>query len=120
MRANESFGLTTLRDRHVTIEGASVEFTFTGKTSKKQVVRLRDRRWRAWSSAARRFRDTSYSSTWTTTASASVDSGDVNDYLREITGENFTRRTFAPGRDGARGARPAGAWPGGRRETGAA
>jgi DNA topoisomerase-1 len=43
-RLNRSFGLTTLRDRHATIEGARVRFRFTGKSGKRHDVTLRDRR----------------------------------------------------------------------------
>lgn len=94
-RANESFGLTTLRDRHVTIEGASVEFTFTGKTSKKQVVRLRDRRLARLVERCKEIPGYELFQYLDDDGQRQrVDSGDVNDYLREITGENFTAKDF--------------------------
>jgi DNA topoisomerase I len=43
-RLNKSFGLTTLRDRHATIEGARVRFRFRGKSGQMHEVGLRDRR----------------------------------------------------------------------------
>jgi DNA topoisomerase-1 len=43
-RLNKSFGLTTLRDRHAKIEGATIRFRFTGKSGKPHEVTLRDRR----------------------------------------------------------------------------
>lgn len=43
-RLNKSFGLTTLRDRHARIHGASVRFRFQGKSGLKHEVDLRDRR----------------------------------------------------------------------------
>ncbi len=43
-RLNKSFGLTTLRDRHATIQGASVRFRFRGKSGRVHEVGLRDRR----------------------------------------------------------------------------
>src|SRR5215213_7111954 len=43
-RENKSFGLTTLRNRHVKVEGSEVEFSFRGKSGKPVRVGLRDRR----------------------------------------------------------------------------
>lgn len=94
-RANESFGLTTLRDRHVTIEGATVEFNFTGKTSKKHSVQLRDRR---LARLVERCKEIPGYELFQYLDDAGqrqrVDSGDVNDYLRTVTGENFTAKDF--------------------------
>src|SRR5262249_33682617 len=41
---NHSFGLTTLRDRHVQIAGATVQLQFRGKSGKQHTVRITDRR----------------------------------------------------------------------------
>lgn len=43
-RANGSYGLTTLRDRHVSVEGARVRFRFRGKSGKRHEVALADPR----------------------------------------------------------------------------
>lgn len=43
-RANKSFGLTTLRDRHVTVSGTTVRFQFRGKSGKDHTISLQDRR----------------------------------------------------------------------------
>ena len=43
-RLNRSFGLTTLRDRHVAIEGSRVHFRFRGKSGKVHETGIRDRR----------------------------------------------------------------------------
>jgi DNA topoisomerase-1 len=43
-RLNRSFGLTTLRDRHASIDGSAVTFRFRGKSGRKHEVGLRDRR----------------------------------------------------------------------------
>jgi len=53
-RLNKSFGLTTLRDRHATIDGSAVTFRFRGKSGQKHEVGLRDRR---LASVVRRCRD---------------------------------------------------------------
>ena len=94
-RANGSFGLTTLRDRHVDVNGSQVRFSFRGKAGKEHVIDVRDPRMarivrRLPSCPAR-----SCSSTWTRTASAAtIDSSDVNAYLAEITGADFTAKDF--------------------------
>src|SRR5205085_9490285 len=43
-KANRSFGLTTLRDRHVDVEGSRLRFRFRGKSGKEHEVDVRDRR----------------------------------------------------------------------------
>ena len=43
-RLNKSFGLTTLRDRHATVDGSQIRFRFNGKSGKRHEVTLRDRR----------------------------------------------------------------------------
>ena len=43
-RANGSFGLTTLRDRHVDVNGSQVRFSFRGKAGKEHVIDLHDPR----------------------------------------------------------------------------
>jgi DNA topoisomerase-1 len=43
-KANNSFGLTTMRNRHVTINGASALFRFRGKSGKEHKIKVTDRR----------------------------------------------------------------------------
>jgi DNA topoisomerase-1 len=43
-KANRSFGLTTLRDRHVEVSGSNIRFEFRGKSGKNHSVSLNDRR----------------------------------------------------------------------------
>ncbi len=43
-RTNESYGLTTLHDEHVDVHGATVQFSFRGKSGKEHTVGVRDRR----------------------------------------------------------------------------
>ena len=43
-RKNRSYGLTTLRNRHVDVSGSSVRFRFRGKSGKPHVIRMKDRR----------------------------------------------------------------------------
>lgn len=92
---NGSFGLTTLRDRHVDFSGARCTFEFIGKGGKKQSIELDDSR---LARVVRRCRDVpgyelfQYYNAEDTRCR--ISSSDVNDYLREITGEPFTAKDF--------------------------
>jgi DNA topoisomerase-1 len=94
-RKNRSYGLTTLRNEHVFVEGPVVHFGFRGKSGKDHVVRVRDRRlativndlhslpgkmlFQYLDPKGRR---------------RGVDSDDVNAYLRQITGRDFSAKDF--------------------------
>ncbi len=94
-RQNESYGLTTLRDDHVEIAGARVRFHFRGKSGKEHEVDLRDRR---IATIVRRCRDMPGQELFQYVdddgTRQTVDSGDVNDFLREIGGQDFTATDF--------------------------
>jgi DNA topoisomerase-1 len=94
-RTNESFGLTTLRDDHVDVEGASVHFSFRGKSGKEHRVDIRDRR---LANVIRRSQDLPGQHLFQYEdpdgVPRAIGSQDVNDYLREISGENFTAKDF--------------------------
>ena len=94
-RANRSFGLTTLRDRHVDVDGAAVRFEFRGKGGKEHAVDVRDPR---VARIVRRLQDLPGQELFQYVddegVRRSVDSGDVNAYLREISGEDFTAKDF--------------------------
>lgn len=92
---NGSFGLTTMRDRHVNIHGAEVEFEFRGKSGKKHQISLRDRR---LAKIIKRCRDIPgyelFQYLDEDDQRQVIGSGDVNDYLQEITDESFTAKDF--------------------------
>jgi DNA topoisomerase-1 len=94
-RENRSFGLTTLRDRHVAVTGPAVSFAFRGKSGVTHEVGLRDRR---LAKIVARCRDLPgyqlFQYLDDEGRRQTVDSGDVNDYLREITGQDFTAKDF--------------------------
>src|SRR5262245_14430737 len=94
-RANRSFGLTTLRDSHVDVSGSKLEFRFRGKSGREHVVDVQDRR---LSRIVKRCQDLpGYQLFQYRDASGrrrSIESADVNDYLREITGAGFTAKDF--------------------------
>jgi DNA topoisomerase-1 len=94
-RSNGSFGLTTLRDEHARIEGSTVRFHFRGKSGKSRSVSLTDKR---VARAVRRCRDLPGHELFQyldeNGEPHSIDSGDVNEYLREISGDEFTAKDF--------------------------
>jgi DNA topoisomerase-1 len=94
-RQNGSFGLTTLRDRHAHIHGATLELEFKGKSGKLHRVRVDDAR---LARVVRRCRDVPGQRLFQYRGEDgefhAVTSGDVNDYLREVTGQPFSAKDF--------------------------
>jgi DNA topoisomerase I len=94
-RANGSFGLTTLRDDHVEISGSTLRFQFRGKSGKVHKVALSDPR---LARIVRRCQALPGEELFQYVDEAgeqqTIGSGDVNDYLREISGEEFTAKDF--------------------------
>ena len=94
-RTNKSFGLTTLRARHVNVDGKAVEFRFRGKSGVFHTIKLEDRR---LARIIARVRDLPGQELFQYIDDAgephTVDSADVNDYLRAITGEDYTAKDF--------------------------
>ena len=94
-RNNDSYGATTLRDRHARVRGAAVELSFRGKGGKPYRVALRDRRMAA---LVRRCRDLPGQRLFQYVDQEGrpvpVTSTDVNDYVREVTGGPFTAKDF--------------------------
>src|SRR4030095_3439743 len=94
-RENRSYGLTTLRTRHVTVEGARLRFEFRGKGGKRHTVDVRARRLAA---VVRRCQDLPGHELFQYLDEdgqrQAIDSADVNDYVREIAGEEFTAKDF--------------------------
>lgn len=95
VRANGSFGLTTLRDRHVTIRGEAMQFEFKGKSGVRQRVTLSDRRLARIVKRCQelpgqelfQYIDDGGRRRW-------IASADVNDYLRAAAGEAFSTKDF--------------------------
>jgi DNA topoisomerase I len=94
-RANRSFGLTTLQDRHVEISGANIRFEFKGKSGKSHQVSLSDRR---LAKIVRRCQEIPGEDLFQYIdeegTRQTITSGDVNDYLRDISGQDFTAKDF--------------------------
>ncbi|WP_332851608.1 DNA topoisomerase IB [Duganella sp. S19_KUP01_CR8] len=94
-RENKSFGLTTLRDRHVRLDGRKVEFHFRGKSGVQHTVEVEDRR---LANIIRRTRDLPGQELFQYIDDDgnphAIGSADVNDYLQAIAGEDYTAKDF--------------------------
>jgi DNA topoisomerase-1 len=94
-KSNKSFGLTTLRDQHVDVKGGTVRFRFRGKSGKLHNVDINDRR---LARIIKECRDLPGQELFQYLDDdgevQDVNSGDVNAYLREITGTDFTAKDF--------------------------
>jgi DNA topoisomerase-1 len=94
-RANKSYGLTTLQDRHVRVSGTELRFTFRGKSGVAHAFNVTDRR---LASIVRRCRDLPGQELFQYVDEGGVPqdvgSAEVNEYLREITGEDVTSKDF--------------------------
>jgi DNA topoisomerase-1 len=94
-RENDSFGLTTMHDRHVRINGTTLMFRFRGKSGLTHTVELTDSR------LARIVRECQdlpgyelFQYVDESGEICRVDSADVNQYIREISGQDFTAKDF--------------------------
>lgn len=90
-----SFGLTTLQDKHVKIDGAKMNFGFKGKKGVYQSISLRSKK---LSRLVKQCRDIPGKELFQyydeEGKRCTIDSGDVNTYLKGITGEDFTAKDF--------------------------
>jgi DNA topoisomerase-1 len=94
-KENKSFGLTTMRNRHVEIEGSTVRFQFRGKSGKKHSVEISDRR---VARIIQKCQDLPGQQLFQyedpAGEVAAIGSEDVNDYLQRITSRPFTAKDF--------------------------
>lgn len=94
-RQNQSYGLTTMRDKHVEIKGDCARFRFRGKSGKIAEFEIHDRR---LTSIVARCRDLPgyelFQFLNDQGEPESIDSTMVNDYLRGIAGEDITAKDF--------------------------
>ena len=95
VRANGSYGLTTLRNRHVSIRGPRLLFRFRAKSGIVQQVQLEDAR---LARSVKRLQElpgqTLFQYVDADGQRQRVDSDDVNAYLRAASGQDFTARDF--------------------------
>jgi DNA topoisomerase I len=94
-KENKSFGLTTMRSHHVDVTATRLKFSFKGKSGVKHEVDVSDRR---LARIIRELQDLPGQDIFQYVDEEgdvrNIDSQDVNDYLRDITGEDFTAKDF--------------------------
>lgn len=92
---NGSFGLTTLRNQHVEVLGGTLKFKFRGKSGQHHDIKVEDRR---LAKIVRNCKDIPGSSLFEYVDSEGepqqLESGDVNEYLREVSGGDYTAKDF--------------------------
>jgi DNA topoisomerase I len=94
-RSNESFGLTTMRDRHVDVKGPVLRFEFRGKRGIKHVVDINDRRLARIVKGCQDIPGQELFQYIEDNGDRhTIGSREVNDYLRQITGRDFTAKDF--------------------------
>ncbi|MGV3459562.1 MAG: DNA topoisomerase IB [Flavobacterium sp.] len=90
-----SFGLTTLRDKHVKFEGSNVTFDFTGKKGVKHKIKLQSRKMANLVKKCKEIPGQELFQYYDDNGNRhTIGSGDVNGYIKEITGEDFTAKDF--------------------------
>lgn len=94
-KRNHSFGLTTLRSRHLALDGAHVHFEFRGKSGKQHSIDIHDRR---VARLIRRCQELPGQELFQYLDDArqrhSIGSAEVNEYLNDVTGQHFTAKVF--------------------------
>jgi DNA topoisomerase-1 len=94
-KTNRSFGLTTLRDPHVTVNGSQLRFQFKGKGGKTWRLQVKDRRIAKIVKACQELPGQELFQYFDEKGELKdVTSADVNAYLREITGRDITAKDF--------------------------
>ena len=94
-KQHKSHGLTTLNDRHVKVDGAQIRFRFKGKSGKEWDLGIRDRRVARIVKASQDLPGQHLFQYLDDEGERrSVTSGDVNAYLREISGTDITAKDF--------------------------
>jgi len=93
-RDNKSFGLTTLRDRHVDITGATLHFHFKGKSGKQWRLQLTDRRIANILKSLQDMPGQQLFQYECEDGRHTISSRDVNDYLAAFAGPDFTSKHF--------------------------
>jgi DNA topoisomerase-1 len=94
-RKNGSFGLATMKNRHVDVSGRKIRFQFRGKSGVKHAVDLEDK---GLAKIIRRCQDLPgyelFQYIGDDGALYAIDSTDVNEYLKQIAGDDFSTKDF--------------------------
>ncbi|MBA2453694.1 MAG: DNA topoisomerase IB [Chloroflexia bacterium] len=94
-KTNDSFGLTTMRKRHVDVKGSEIRFQFQGKSGRGHDIDIQDRR---LATIVKRSLDMPgyelFKYVDENGDQQDIESSHVNEYLREISGQDFTAKDF--------------------------
>jgi DNA topoisomerase I len=94
-RSNGSYGLTTFKNRHVHVQGSKMQFRFRGKSGKDHVVDVTNRR---LARLVKRCQDLPGHDLFEyldeSGTAHDINSAEVNEYLRDISGNDFTAKDF--------------------------
>ena len=94
-RDNKSFGLTTMRNHHADVAGSRIRFEFNGKSGKKHEIDIRDP---GLAKVVEKCQDLPGQELFEYVdeegKNRDVGSADVNEYLRQISGQDFTAKDF--------------------------
>ena len=94
-KSNNSYGLTTLRDKHVKFNGGSIKFSFKGKKGVDHEIDLKDRKLARLVKKCRDIPGYDLFQYYDENGERqTLESGDVNEYLREATKHDFTAKDF--------------------------
>jgi DNA topoisomerase-1 len=94
-KQNKSYGLTTLKNRHVEVDGSELRFNFKGKSGKVWRLGVRDRRIAKVVRACQELPGQElFQYVDEAGETRDVTSSDVNDYLKDISGEEITAKDF--------------------------
>lgn len=94
-KSNKSYGLTTLRDKHVTISGAEIKFEFIGKKGVPHSITLEDKKLAKLVKKCKDIPGYDLFQFYDENGDRqTLESGDVNSYLQEITQTDFSAKDF--------------------------
>lgn len=93
-KENQSYGLTTLQNEHAQVNGTRIVFHFRGKSGKEHEIGLDDRRLARIVRKCQELPGQTLFEYFEDGKVRSIDSSDVNAYLKEITGDDFTAKDF--------------------------
>jgi DNA topoisomerase-1 len=94
-KQNNSYGLTTLKNRHAAVDGSEVRFRFTGKSGEQWALRVRDRRIAKIIRACQDLPGQELLQYLDEDGKPlDVTSSDINAYLKELTGKDITAKDF--------------------------
>jgi len=94
-KMNGSYGLTTLKDQHVSIQGQSMKFSFKGKKGVYHDITLKSKKLAKIVQACKDIPGKELFQYYDDDGNRkSIDSGMVNSYIKEISGGNFTAKDF--------------------------